>query len=122
MLEFDHIIAPLTRERFLADFWSKSFLVAKGTAGRFSSLLGWEELNAILEQHRLHPPRFRLLQEGRPIEAFRYATLSAGGVPRLNSGKLAACLSGGATIGLSLAQTTAVSQSPFTNSRNRHSP
>jgi ribosomal protein L16 Arg81 hydroxylase len=98
MLEFDQVIAPLTRDRFLADFWSKSFLVAKGTAGRFSDLLGWDELNAILEQHRLHPPRFRLTHEGRNIETFRYTTLSADGTPRLNSGKLAACLSAGATL------------------------
>lgn len=98
MLEFDHVIAPLTRDRFLSEFWSKSVLVAKGTPGRFAGLLGWDDLNAILEQHRLHPPRFRLLQEGRNIEAFRYSTLSAGGAPRLNSGKLAACLSAGATL------------------------
>src|SRR5882724_10508666 len=98
MLEFDHVIAPLTRDQFLADYWNKSFLVAKGTAGRFADLLGWDELNAILEQHRLSPPRFRLTREGRNIETFRYTTPSAGGIPRLNSGKLAACLSAGATL------------------------
>jgi len=98
MLEFDQVIAPLTRDQFLADYWSKSFLAAKGKAGRFSDLLGWDELNAILEQHRLYPPRFRLTYEGRNIETFRYTTSSAGGIPRLNSGKLAACLSAGATI------------------------
>jgi ribosomal protein L16 Arg81 hydroxylase len=98
MLEFDEVIAPLTREQFLADYWSKSFLVAKGKAGRFSGLLGWDELNTILEQHRLHPPRFRLTYDGRNLETFRYTTPSAGGMPRLNSGKLAACLSAGATL------------------------
>jgi ribosomal protein L16 Arg81 hydroxylase len=98
MLEFDHVIAPLTRDQFLMDYWTKSFLVAKGTPGRFSDLLGWDELNAILEQHRLHPPRFRLTHEGRNIDPFRYASPSAGGIPRLNSGKLAACLSAGATL------------------------
>ena len=98
MLEFDHVIAPLTPDRFLADYWNKSFLVAKGTAGRFSDLLGWDELNAILEQHRLYPPRFRLTHEGRNIEVFRYTSPSADGTPRLNSGKLAACLAAGATI------------------------
>ena len=46
MLEFDHVIAPLTRDRFLAEFWNKSFLAAKGTPGRFSDLLGWDDLNA----------------------------------------------------------------------------
>src|SRR5580765_7923077 len=98
MLEFDHVIAPLTQGRFLADYWNKSFLVAKGTAGRFSDIFGWDELNAILEQHRLYPPRFRLTHEGRNIEPFRYASPSADGTPRLNSGKLAACLSAGATL------------------------
>src|SRR5689334_6272714 len=98
MLEFDHVIAPLTRSRFLADHWGKSFLVAKGTPGRFRELLDWKELNAILEQHRLYPPRFRLTHEGRNIDHFRYTTSSAGGIPRLNAGKLAACLSAGATI------------------------
>lgn len=98
MLEFNHVIAPLTPDQFLSDYWSKSFLVAKGTAGRFSGLLGWDELNAILEQHRLYPPRFRLTLEGRNVDTFRYTTPSADGTPRLNSGKLAACLAAGATL------------------------
>jgi ribosomal protein L16 Arg81 hydroxylase len=98
VLEFDHIIAPLTREQFLTDYWNKSFLAAKGTPGRFADLLGWGELNAILEQHRLNPPRFRLTHEGRSIEPLRYMSLGTGGTLQLNSGKLAACLSGGATL------------------------
>lgn len=98
MLEFDEVIAPLTRDRFLADYWNKSFLVAKGAAGRFADLLGWGELNAILEQHRLSPPRFRLTHEGRAIEPLRYMSPGAGGAPQLNAGKLAACLSDGATL------------------------
>src|SRR3979409_1562494 len=98
MLEFDHVIAPLTRDRFLAEYWNKSLLFTKGTPGRFADLLDWDELNAILEQHRLYPPRFRLTREGRNIETFRYTTPSADGIPRLNSGKLAACLAAGATI------------------------
>ncbi|MFO1247833.1 MAG: cupin domain-containing protein [Alphaproteobacteria bacterium] len=98
MLEFDDVIAPMTREQFLSQYWTRSFLVSKGTPGRFAGLMGWDELNAILEQHRLHPPRFRLLQDGRNVEAFCYSTPSGGGVPRINSGKLAACLAAGATL------------------------
>ena len=98
MLEFDDVIAPLTRERFLADYWNKSFLAAKGVPGRFAGLLGWDELNAILEQHRLSPPRFRLTHEGRALEPFRYMSPGIGGQPQLNAGKLAACLSDGATL------------------------
>jgi len=98
MLEFDDVIAPLTREAFLRDYWTRQFLVSKGKPGRFAGLFSWDELNAILEQHRLHPPRFRLLHDGRNVDAFRYSTPSAGGVPRINAGKLAACLASGATM------------------------
>jgi len=98
MLEFDDVIAPLTRDQFLMDYWNKSVLAAKGPAGRFTDLLGWDELNGILEQHQLSPPRLRLTHEGRAIEPFRYMSPGAGGTPQLNSGKLAACLSGGATL------------------------
>ncbi len=98
MLEFDDVIAPLARERFLADYWTRSFLAAKGRPGRFAGLLGWDELNAILEQHRLGPPRLRLSDGGKALEPSRYMSPGAGGVAQLNPGKLAACLSGGATL------------------------
>jgi len=98
MLEFDEVIAPLTRDQFLMDYWNKSVLAAKGPAGRFTDLLGWDELNGILEQLQLSPPRLRLTHEGRAVEPFRYMSPGAGGTPQLNSGKLAACLSGGATL------------------------
>jgi len=98
MLEFDHIIAPLTRAQFFADYWNKSFLFKKGEAGRFNHLFSWEELNKVLEQHRLSPPRFRLTQEGRTLDPLRYMSPGAGGLPQLNSGKFAACLADGATL------------------------
>ena len=98
MLEFDDVIAPLTRARFLSEYWNKSFLAAKGTPGRFGNLLGWGDLNAILEQHRLAPPRFRLTHEGRVLEPLLYLSPGVDGQPQLNAGKLAACLSGGATL------------------------
>ena len=98
MLDFDQVIAPLTRTEFLTEHWSKSFLFKKGETGRFANLLAWDELNTILEQHRLSPPRFRLTHEGRALEPFRYMSPGAGGALQLNPGKLAACLSGGATL------------------------
>jgi len=98
MLEFDQVIAPLARRQFLAEYWNKSFLFKKGEPGRFTDLLAWDELNAILEQHRLSPPRFRLTHEGRTVEPFQYMSPGVGGALQLNSGKLAACLSAGATL------------------------
>jgi ribosomal protein L16 Arg81 hydroxylase len=48
MTEFDHVIAPLTPDQFLGEYWTRSFLVSKGKPGRFSDLLSWDELNTIL--------------------------------------------------------------------------
>lgn len=97
-MEFDQVIAPLTQNQFFAEYWSKSFLFVQGAAGRFTDLLGWDELNRILEQHRLGPPRLRLIHEGHALEPFRYLSPGMGGLPQLNAGKLAACLAGGATL------------------------
>ena len=38
-ITFDDIIAPLSRERFLSEYWNKSFLHLTGPKGRFTSLL-----------------------------------------------------------------------------------
>lgn len=67
-MTLDDVIAPLTRERFIADYWTKSHLVLKGAKGRFTPLLTWDDLNKILEQHRPSPSAIRLFQEGRPID------------------------------------------------------
>ena len=98
MPTFDDVIAPLSREAFFSRYWTRSFLVAKGAPGRFAGLLGWDDLNAILEEHRLGPPRLRLSNGGQAVEPIRYMSPGAGGIARLNPGKLAACLSGGATL------------------------
>jgi ribosomal protein L16 Arg81 hydroxylase len=96
---FDDVISPLTREKFLTNYWGKSFVRLPGRPRRFESLLRWCELNQILEQHRLQPPRFRLFQDGRPVEPSRYLSLRAKGSPAtLKSADLRNCLYAGATL------------------------
>jgi hypothetical protein len=106
-LDFDAVIAPMTRAEFLRDYWDKSFVRIAGEAGRFSHLLDWDELNAILEQHRLAPPRLKLYLGGRAVEAQRFLTPAMFGVPRLDAGGLAACLAQGASLILDDAQEVA---------------
>jgi hypothetical protein len=97
-MKFDEVIAPLKRETFLSEHWSQAFLRMPGKAGRFTDLLTWKDLNAILEQHRLEPPRLRLVQDGAPLDPGLYMRLGIGGQQRIDSGRLAACLAGGATL------------------------
>lgn len=97
-LDFDQVIAPMGRADFLRGPWDKEFVHISGTPGRFSHLLSWDELNAALEQHRLTPPRLKLYLGGQPVDARRFLTTPNLGVPRLDSGGLAACLGEGATL------------------------
>jgi len=96
-LAFDDVITPVSRGSFIAEFWNKSFLHLPGQAGRFQSLLTWDELNSILEQDWLKQPVLRLFQDGSPVVESRYMK-QVGTGSRLDAGGLTACLSQGATL------------------------
>lgn len=103
-MDFDRIIAPLGTDKFLREHWNRSFARLQGPAGRFADLFGWAELNQVLEQPRLTPPRILLYQDGQPIDPARYVTPPHLGTPRIDSGGLAVCLAQGATLILNDAQ------------------
>jgi ribosomal protein L16 Arg81 hydroxylase len=104
MREFESVVAPLGAEVFLRDYWLKQFVHIRGKAGRFTPLLTWDELNAILEQHRLTPPRLKLYKDGQPLDPALYLTPARFGVPRLDAGGLAIALAQGASLILDDAQ------------------
>ena len=104
MLEFESVVAPLGAEVFLQDFWLKQFVHIPGKPGRFTPLLSWDELSAILEQHRLTPPRLKLYRDGQPLDPALYLTPAMFGVPRLDAGRLAIALAQGASLILDDAQ------------------
>ncbi len=98
MTDFDQVVSPLGADAFLRDYWLKDFVHIPGQAGRFTNLLSWSELNAILEQHRLTPPRLKLYRDGHPLDPVHYLTPAMFGVPRLDAGGLAVSLAQGATL------------------------
>lgn len=98
MTEFDSVLSPLGRDVFLRDYWLKKLVHIPGTAGRFADLLSWNELNAILEQHRLIPPRLKLYRDGQAVDPAHYLTPAMFGVPRLDAGGLTTCLAQGASL------------------------
>ncbi|HET8546568.1 MAG TPA: cupin domain-containing protein [Bryobacteraceae bacterium] len=67
-------------------------------------MLPWAELNRILEQHRLEPPRLRLTREGQPVPASGFLDYqtnrrrSGQPIPRLRAQDLAEQLRNGATL------------------------
>ena len=94
---FDDLLSPMGRAEFLEKFWGHSFVRLTGEKGRFSSLLSWDDLNQILEHHRLTPPRLRLFRDGKHVEPQRYLGRQYG-AQRLRPASLANLLSGGATL------------------------
>ena len=103
-MEFDQIVSPLGADAFLRDYWLKNFVHIPGKAGRFTELLTWADLSAILEQHRLMPPRIKLFKDGQAVDPAHYLTPAMFGVPRLDAGGLAVCLAQGASLILDDAQ------------------
>ena len=98
MLDFDQIMAPLGAQVFVRDYWLKQFVHIRGSAGRFTSLLAWDELNGILQQHRLTPPRLKLYKDGQPLDPSQYLTPAMFGVPRVDAGRLVLSLAQGASL------------------------
>jgi hypothetical protein len=99
-MDFDRVIAPLGQDRFLTDHWEKFWLHLPGSPDRFSDLLSWDELGAILENTRMVPPHIRLSKDGNLIEPERYMYTppGAGNLPHIDSGRLITLLAEGATL------------------------
>jgi ribosomal protein L16 Arg81 hydroxylase len=94
---FDRVISPVGREVFFSEVWGKKLLALSGPADRFKSLLSWDELNSILEQHRLEPPRLRLVRDAKPVDSKLFMGRSRFR-SRLNSAGLMNSLAEGATM------------------------
>ena len=103
---FNHlaeILQPCPQEEFIASSWGKTFKHVRGWPGKFKHLLPWEQLNRILEQHRLDFPRLRLTRDGQSLPANMYLRHTTGGrrktsIPRLQTEKLTETLREGATL------------------------
>lgn len=88
------IFAPTGVEQFLARSWNQSLLYLPGTKGRFETLLGWPELNRLLEECPLDSTQLRVMRNGKKIADDLYLTRTKS----LDAGALSVILAQGATI------------------------
>ena len=99
----EKLLEPYPQEEFIASSWGKTYQHVTGNPGKFSRLLPWDQLNRILQQHRLDFPRLRLTRDGRSLPANSYLRHATGGrrkipIPRLQPDKLTRQLREGATL------------------------
>jgi ribosomal protein L16 Arg81 hydroxylase len=57
-------LSQIVPDDFLTHTWGQRPLVLKGTRARFHELLSWQDVNGMLQKHRLEPPRLRLVRQG----------------------------------------------------------
>jgi hypothetical protein len=99
-----NILDSISLSDFRTEYAGKQFFHAVGERSRFTHLLPWAELNAILRHHRLDVPRLRLIKEGKALPAPSFIQYSPSRrppynvVPRLRAADLTAHLRSGATL------------------------
>jgi hypothetical protein len=104
IFDLQALLNPVAAEDFLRRDYGKQYVRVPGYPGKFTSLLPWDVLNDILEEHRLEPPRLRLTREGKSVPPERYLRFqpnrrkSGSPIPRLNSVNLTRELREGATL------------------------
>jgi ribosomal protein L16 Arg81 hydroxylase len=89
----NEILAPMTQEDFLREYWTKKFLHIPGQPDKFSHFFPWDVLNRVLEENRFDSTRLSLFTSGNKIAPDRYLNGKW-----VNAGKLANELSTGATL------------------------
>jgi ribosomal protein L16 Arg81 hydroxylase len=94
----DNILSPMGSDEFISQYFGKSLLHVPGPNDKFSSVLPWDELNRILEEHEPTPQRIRLVQAGKVIPTEKYLSVSDRNGPRLKAADLTTLLAQGATL------------------------
>src|SRR5262245_1425980 len=98
------LLHPVPERQFLDHYLYRSFRHIPGPRDKFQCLFTWDNLNRILEEHRLEPPHVMLRKDGKDIDSTEYLdhirTPYENTLPIVNVAKLAALMRDGATLSL----------------------
>jgi ribosomal protein L16 Arg81 hydroxylase len=98
------LLHPFSERVFLDRYLHRNFLHLPGSPDKFHQLFSWDDLNRILEEHRLEPPLVMLRKEDNDIDPTEYLdyirTPYENTLPIINVAKLASLMRDGATLSL----------------------
>lgn len=97
-IDFADVVAPSSLDQFLSETWGRGFARFTGARGRFHELLSWNDVNAMLQKHRLEPPRLRLVRRGEFAAKNSYLRYEGGSVPFVVPERLSERLRDGYTL------------------------
>jgi ribosomal protein L16 Arg81 hydroxylase len=66
------ILAPISLEEFIGEYWTKQFLHVAGHQDKFDGLFSWHILNTALEEHRFTADRLKMFKAGYCLDSSRY--------------------------------------------------
>jgi ribosomal protein L16 Arg81 hydroxylase len=78
---FASALGNVSVDDFLTRIWGQTFAHLPGTRGQFRDLLSWSDVNAMLQRHRLEPPRLRLARNGQFAPKNEYLRYEGGRIP-----------------------------------------
>ena len=95
---FDSALGTVSVEDFLTRIWGRTFAHLPGRRGQFRDLLTWADVNAMLQKHRLEPPRLRLVRNGEFAAKSEYLRYEGNRVPFVVPERLSEKLRDGYTL------------------------
>jgi ribosomal protein L16 Arg81 hydroxylase len=99
MNAFSHLLAPLSPEEFLSEFWTRKSVLISGEDTKFADLFAWNNLNQLLNRSRLFFPRLRLVRDKSLLPEAEFTSARLGDPEHLiDSAKVITHLRNGATL------------------------
>lgn len=69
MNNLQQLLAPLTIEEFLAEYWTqKAIHISTDNPQKFQTIFSWKDLNYLLNYHKLREPDLRFSKQGKSLE------------------------------------------------------
>jgi ribosomal protein L16 Arg81 hydroxylase len=73
-MTFDRLIAPVERDRFLREFWTRKAVHLEDAGRAFDDVFGWEALNAVLSARDLTFPKIKVSRNDQPVPPEKFTT------------------------------------------------
>jgi ribosomal protein L16 Arg81 hydroxylase len=73
-MTFDRLIAPVDRDRFLLEFWTRKAVHLEDAGRTFDDVFGWGALNEVLSARDLTFPKIKVSRNDQPVAAETFTT------------------------------------------------
>ena len=77
-MTFDRLIAPVDRDRFLREFWTRKAVHLEDRSRAFDDVFGWDALNVVLSARDLTFPKIKVSRNDQPVAPETFTTDTAG--------------------------------------------